>query len=398
YEGAVKEDGRGISIWDTFSHTPGKIVDGSNGDIAQDQYHRYKEDVKLLVGLGVESYRFSIAWPRIFPKGRGIVNKKGLAYYNNLIDELLKNGIEPFVTLFHWDLPQALQDEYGGFLGDKIVKDFVAYANTCFDAFGDRVKKWVTINELFSIAYAGYNNGNHAPGHCSKSIGNCSTGDSAREPYIVGHHLLLSHAATVKLYRDKYQKKQKGSIGVTLVTHWFVPYSNSFTNQKATRRVLDFYLGWWLDPLTYGEYPTTMRTHVGDRLPYFTKEESELVKGSFDFLGMNYYTAMYAINNNATPSARPIDFNDDTRVNLTSVKNGVLIGPQAGSTWLHVYPRGIRALLNFIKVRYNNPTIYITENGIDETNNASKPLKESLKDTWRIDYSSKHLLNLLLAI
>ncbi|XP_057833519.1 beta-glucosidase 12 [Cryptomeria japonica] len=398
YEGAVKEDGRGISIWDTFSHTPGKIVDGSNGDVANDQYHRYKEDVKLLVDLGVKSYRFSIAWPRIYPKGRGIVNKKGIAYYNNLIDELLKNGIEPFVTIFHWDLPQILQDEYGGFLSQKIVKDFVAYADTCFEAFGDRVKKWVTINELLSIALSGYNNGNHAPGRCSKSIGNCTEGDSATEPYIVAHNLLLSHAATVKLYREKYQKKQKGLIGVTVVTHWFIPYTNSISDQKATRRILDFYLGWFMDPLTRGDYPTTMRSNVGARLPHFTKYQSKLLQGSFDFLGLNYYAAYYAINNNATPNATPIDLNADSRVNLTAVKNGVLIGAQAGSDWLHVYPRGIRALLNFMKVRYGNPPIYITENGIDEINNASKPLKESLNDTWRIDYTSKHLLNIFLAI
>ncbi|KAH9330347.1 hypothetical protein KI387_002455, partial [Taxus chinensis] len=157
---------------------------------------------------------------------------------------------------------------------------------------------------------------------------------------------------------EKAEGIHRRHTGHTLVC----PLFEFFHQPESHSTVLDFYLGWWLDPLTYGEYPTTMRTHVGDRLPYFTKEESELVKGSFDFLGMNYYTAMYAINNNATPSAQPIDFNDDTRVNLTSVKNGVLIGPQAGSTWLHVYPRGIRALLNFIKVRYNNPTIYITEN------------------------------------
>ncbi|KAH9297383.1 hypothetical protein KI387_029065, partial [Taxus chinensis] len=205
YEGAAREDGRGPSIWDTFSHTPGKVTDNSNGDVANDQYHRYKEDVKLLADLGVASYRFSISWSRIFPKGRGMVNKKGVAYYNNLIDELLKYGIQPFVTIYHWDLPQALHDEYGGFVSDKIVKDFTAYADTCFEAFGDRVKKWVTINELLSMSLYGYSTGTHAPGRCSKSVGNCTAGNSATEPYMVAHHLLLAHAATVKLYRDKYQ-------------------------------------------------------------------------------------------------------------------------------------------------------------------------------------------------
>ncbi|XP_057833538.1 beta-glucosidase 12 [Cryptomeria japonica] len=398
YEGAAKEDGRGISIWDTFSHTPGKIADGSNGDVANDQYHRYKEDIKLLVDLGVKSYRFSIAWPRIYPKGRGIVNRKGIIHYNNLIDELLKNGIEPLVTIFHWDLPQVLQDEYGGFLSEKIVKDFVAYADTCFEAFGDRVKKWVTLNEPLSIVLQGYNTGNYAPGRCSKSIANCTEGDSATEPYIVAHNFLLSHAAAVKLYRDKYQKKQKGSIGISLITPWFIPYTNSLSDQKATRRILDFYFGWFMDPITSGDYPTTMRSYVGTRLPHFTLQQSKLLKGSFDFVGINYYTAYYALNNNATPNATPTDFTADYRVNFTGVKNGILIGAQAGSSWLYVYPRGIRALLNFIKVRYGNPPIYITENGVDEKTNASKPLKESLNDTWRIESTSKHLLNLFLAL
>ncbi|GLJ16647.1 hypothetical protein SUGI_0285720 [Cryptomeria japonica] len=398
YEGAVREDGRGPSIWDTFTHTPGKIVDGSNGDVADDQYHRYKEDVKLLVDMGVDSHRFSISWTRIFPKGRGMINEKGITYYNNLIDELLKHGIKPFVTIFHWDLPQPFQDEYGGFLSDKIVPDFTAYANTCFERFGDRVKNWVTINELFSISVNGYDNGIHAPGRCSKTVGNCTAGNSATEPYIVGHNLLLSHASAVKLYRHKYQKKQKGSIGISHFTHWFVPYTLSLNDQKATQRILDFFFGWFMDPLVYGEYPATMRALVGNRLPRFTKKQSRLVKGSYDYIGVNYYTAMYALNDNSTPDPMHTSFMADSRVNLTYSKNGVLIGPQGGSDWLHVYPRGIRALLNYIRTHYNNLPVYITENGTNEVNNSSMPLKESLNDTWRVSHVSQHLLNVLLAV
>ncbi|GLJ16657.1 hypothetical protein SUGI_0285900 [Cryptomeria japonica] len=287
YAGAVHEEGgRGPSIWDKFSRIPGKIVDQSNGDVANDQYHRYKKDIKLLADMGVDSYRFSISWSCILPKGRGTVNKKGIAYYNNLIDELLKHVIEPIVTIFHWHLPQALQDEYGGFLSEKIVKDFSSYAITCFEAFGDRVNKWVTINELFIISFFGYGDGSHAPGHCT----NCTAGDSATEPYIVAHNLLLAHSAVVKIYRETYKEKHKGSIGITLVAHWFIPYSNSFNDQKATRRVLDFYLGGFMDPLTRGKYPNTMQALVGDRLPHFTKAQSRLVKDSFDFIDLNYYT------------------------------------------------------------------------------------------------------------
>ncbi|KAH9309342.1 hypothetical protein KI387_037253, partial [Taxus chinensis] len=398
YEGAVGEDGKGQSLWDTFAHTPGKISDDSNGDVADDQYHRYKEDVKLLVDSGVDSYRFSISWTRIFPKGRGIVNKKGLTYYNNLIDELLKNGIKPLVTIFHWDLPQVLQDEYGGFLSEKIVKDFTSYANTCFEAFGDRVKNWVTINELISVSVYGYNYGSLAPGRCSKAVGNCTAGNSAIETYIVAHNLLLSHAATVKLYRDKYQKKQKGSIGITLATHWFLPHSNSLADYRASRRNLDFFFGWYMDPLTKGEYPKTMRDILGARLPRFTEAQSRLVQGSFDFVGINYYTGMYAINYYPKHNLMDNNFTEDAQVSLVYERNGLLIGLQGGADWIHVYPRGIRELLNYVKKQYNNPPVYVTENGIDDAYNINMTLNERLNDTWRVDYHSKHLLNLLLAI
>ncbi|GLJ32787.1 hypothetical protein SUGI_0660180 [Cryptomeria japonica] len=398
YEGAAREDGKGQSIWDTFAHTPGKIVDNSNGDVADDQYHRYKDDVKLLADLGVDSYRFSIAWTRIFPNGRGKVNTKGIAYYNNLIDELLKHGIRPFVTIFHWDLPQALQDEYGGFLSEKIIKDFVNYADVCFKAFGDRVKNWVTINELISVSVYGYNYGSLAPGRCSKAVGNCSAGNSAIETYIVNHNLILSHAATVKLYRDNYQKTQKGIIGITLVTHWFLPHSNTLADQRASRRALDFFFGWYMDPLTRGEYPTTMRAILGARLPRFTEEQSKLVKGSFDFLGINYYTGMYAIDDSSIQNPLNNNFTQDARATLVYERNGVLIGPQGGADWLHVYPRGIRELLNYVKDKYNNPPVYLTENGIDDSYNLSMTMQERLNDTWRINYHSKHLLYLALAI
>ncbi|XP_057850019.1 beta-glucosidase 12 [Cryptomeria japonica] len=398
YEGAAGEDEEGKSIWDTFAHTPGKIADNSNGDVANDQYHRYKDDVKLLADLGVDSYRFSIAWTRIFPNGRGEVNKKGIAYYNNLIDELLKHGIRPFVTIFHWDLPQVLQDEYGGFLSEKIIKDFVNYAYVCFNAFGDRVKNWVTINELISISMYGYNYGSFAPGRCSKSVGNCSAGNSAIETYIVAHNLLLSHAAAVKLYRDKYQKTQKGSIGITLATHWFLPHSNSLVDGNASRRALDFFFGWYTDPLVRGEYPASMRAMLGARLPRFTQAQSNQVKGSFDFLGINYYTGMYTIHDSAVQNPMNNNFTQDARIILVYERNGILIGPQGGADWLHLYPRGIRELLNYIKHNYNNPPVYITENGIDDSYNSSMTMQERLNDTWRINYHSKHLLNLALAI
>ncbi|XP_037495946.1 beta-glucosidase 12 [Jatropha curcas] len=298
YEGAAKEAGRGPSIWDTYSHRyPGKITDGSNGDVAVDQYHRYKEDVGIMKEMGLDAYRFSISWSRILPKGKlsGGVNTEGIKYYNNLINELLSKGIQPFVTIFHWDLPQALEDEYGGFLSSKIVNDFEEYADICFKYFGDRVKHWITLNEPWTFSDGGYALGSLAPFRCSDwQKLNCLGGDSATEPYIVAHNLLLAHAAAVKLYKTKYQATQKGVIGITLVSHWFVPFSGAKHHQNAAKRALDFMFGWFMDPVTYGDYPHTLRSLVGNRLPKFTEKQSEMLKGSIDFLGLNYYTANYA--------------------------------------------------------------------------------------------------------
>ncbi|KAH9321277.1 hypothetical protein KI387_015916, partial [Taxus chinensis] len=384
YEGGAREGGRGPSIWDTFSHIPGNVIDGSNGDVAADEYHRYKEDVKLMKDMGMDAYRFSISWSRILPYGslKGGINKDGVAYYNNLINELLKHDIQPFVTLFHFDLPQVLEDEYAGFLSQNIVKDFAAYSEVCFREFGDRVKHWITLNEPYAYASSGYDTGSLAPGHHS---------NPGTEPYIVAHNLLLSHAAAVSLYKTKYQAVQKGSIGITLPASWILPYSNASSDHKAAQRAIDFMFGWFMDPITKGKYPSTMRKIVGARLPEFTDLESDMVKGSFDFLGLNYYTSLYGIHVSTPPNSMNTSYTLDSRANLTAERNGVLIGPVGGSSWLHVYPRGIKDLLNYIRSKYDNPPIFITENGIDEINNETLPLKDALNDTWRIDYHSEHL-------
>ncbi|GMY16390.1 beta-glucosidase 12-like isoform X1 [Fagus crenata] len=402
YEGAANEGGKGPSIWDTYTHRyPGKVKDGSNGDVAVDQYHRYKEDVEIMKEMNFDAYRFSISWPRVLPKGKvsGGVNREGIKYYNNLINELLANGLQPFVTLFHWDLPQALEEEYGGFLSPHIVDDFRDYAELCFKEFGDRVKHWITLNEPWTYSYGGYTYGILAPGRCSSWQNlNCLGGDSGTEPYLVSHNQLLSHAAAVKVYKQKHQTLQKGIIGITLVSNWIVPLSDARHNHNAALRALDFMFGWFMDPLTNGDYPHSMRSLVGDRLPKFTEEQSKLVNGSFDFLGLNYYTANYA-------AYSPIHFNPekasyltDSRANLSTQRNGIPIGPKAASDWLYVYPRGIRDLLLYTKKKYHNPLIYITENGIDEFNDASLSLEEALADNHRIDYYYRHLYYLHRAI
>ncbi|KAI8545756.1 hypothetical protein RHMOL_Rhmol07G0062700 [Rhododendron molle] len=319
----------------------------------------------------------------------GGVNKEGVAFYNNLIDELIANGLKPFVTIFHWDLPQALEDEYGGFLSPRVVDDFADFAELCYKEFGDRVKHWSTMNEPGIFIENGYNNGARAPGRCSAWMNNgCPAGNSATEPYIVGHHMLLCHGAAVKVYKEKYRASQKGQIGITLVSHWFLPYSNSVHNVKAAQRALDFMYGWFMNPLTYGEYPETMRSFVGKRLPKFTPEQAKLVKGSCDFIGLNYYTGNYASD---VPSANSVNvsYSSDSLANLTTERNGKSIGnPTAVGTFC-IFPKGLQELLIYTKEKYNNPVIYIAENGMGDANNVTT--KEGVKDYLRIYFYRRHL-------
>ncbi|XLR42077.1 hypothetical protein S83_026737 [Arachis hypogaea] len=396
YEGAAHEGGRGPSIWDTFTHNhPDRIADHSNGDVAVDSYHRYKGDVAMMKDIGFNAYRFSISWSRILPSGnlKGGINREGVNYYNNLINELVANGQQPFITLFHSDLPQGLENEYGGFLSPKIVEDFAFYAEVCFREFGDRVKHWITLNEPVLYSTGGYGNGGSPPTRCSKWMSaSCAAGDSSIEPYIVTHHLILAHAAAVKVYREKFKATQKGQIGVTLNSAWLVPLSQSKEDVEAANRGLAFMYDWFMEPLHSGTYPAVMVNRVRNRLPKFSGAQSLMVKGSFDFIGLNYYTSTYATN---TPcqNGRPSVFTDSC-VRFTTLRNGLLIGPKAASDWLYIYPPGIQGLLEYTKEKFNNPIIYITENGVDEVNDG----KMSLDDKWRIDYFSHHLLYLQRAI
>ncbi|KAL5549716.1 hypothetical protein UlMin_004947 [Ulmus minor] len=401
YEGAAYKDGRGPSIWDTFTKThPEKIVDRSSGERADDFYYRYKEDVALLKEIGFDYFRFSISWPRILPRGkisRG-VNKEGVQFYNNLIDELLSNGLQPAVTLFHWDTPQALEDEYGGFLSPSIVDDYKDYVEFCFKEFGDRVKFWITLNEPNFFASWGYASGTKAPGRCSNYIGNCSVGNSATEPYIVAHNMILAHATAVKLYRNKFQESQKGKIGITVATRWMVPKFHTTNDFEASLRALDFAFGWIVDPIMFGDYPKSMQSLVGKRLPKFSKDQSELVKGSIDFLGANYYTARYAEDStNSNHTKINFSYTTDSLVNLTTEKDGIPIGQPTSASWFYIYPKGIEEYILYLKTKYNNPPIYITENGIVDENSSAK-LEDALNDGSRIKYHHDHLSHLLQAI
>ncbi|PNX95286.1 beta-glucosidase 11-like protein, partial [Trifolium pratense] len=216
-EGAANEDGRKPSIWDTFAHGGNANMYKGDGDVACDEYHKYKEDVQLMANISLDAYRFSISWSRLIPDGKGPINPKGLQYYNNLINELISHGIQPHITLHHWDLPQALEDEYEGWISKKIVKDFTAYADVCFREFGDRVKYWTTLNEANMQAMFGYALGIIPPQRCSTStststlsldpsfVANCSKGNSSTEPYLAVHHMLLAHASAARLYNKKYK-------------------------------------------------------------------------------------------------------------------------------------------------------------------------------------------------
>ncbi|KAL0397310.1 UNVERIFIED_CONTAM: Beta-glucosidase 44 [Sesamum calycinum] len=360
------------------------------GEVSVDQYHKYKEDIDLMAKLNFDAYRFSISWPRIFPNGTGKVNKEGVAYYNRLINYMLKKGITPYPNLNHYDLPLALQDRYNGWLGRQVVEDFADYAEFCFKTFGDRVKNWQTFNEPRVVAALGYDNGFFAPGRCSKAFGNCTEGNSATEPYIVAHNLILCHAAAVQRYREKYQEKQKGRIGILLDFVWYEPLTRSKADNYAAQRARDFHIGWFMHPLVYGEYPKTMQNIVGKRLPKFTKEEVKMVKGSFDFVGINQYTAYYMYDAKQTNS-KDLGYQQDWQCGFACEKL-VQLHLAAHSYWLYIVPWGLYKAVNYIKERYGNPTMILAENGMDQPGNLTIP--KVLHDTVRINYYKSYLLEL----
>ncbi|KDO62878.1 hypothetical protein CISIN_1g010049mg [Citrus sinensis] len=394
-EGMAHKDGRGPSIWDVFAKKPGIVANNATGDVSVDQYHRYKEDVDIMANLNFDAYRFSISWSRIFPYGTGKVNWKGVAYYNQLINYLLKRGITPYANLYHYDLPEALEKKYNGLLSKRVVKDFADYADFCFKTFGDRVKNWMTFNEPRVVAALGYDNGFFAPGRCSKAFGNCTVGNSATEPYIVAHNLILSHAAAVQRYRQKYEQKQKGRIGILLDFVWYEPLTRSKADNYAAQRARDFHVGWFIHPIVYGEYPKTMQNIVGNRLPKFTKEEVKMVKGSIDFVGINQYTAYYMYDPHLK-QPKQVGYQQDWNAGFAYEKNGVPIGPRANSYWLYNVPWGMYKALMYIKGHYGNPTVILSENGMDDPGNVTLP--KGLHDTTRINYYKGYLTQLKKAV
>ncbi|XP_020587680.1 beta-glucosidase 4 isoform X1 [Phalaenopsis equestris] len=380
-EGATNEDGKGDNIWDVFTKINGYIKDGSNADISVDQYHRYKEDVELIAKLGFEAYRFSISWSRIFPDGLGNkVNEKGIAYYNHLIDYLLKNGIQPYVTLYHWDLPYNLHVSEGGWLSEKVVEYFALYAEVCFARFGDRVKHWMTINEPLQTAVNGYSIGIFAPGRRDSPY---------KEPYLAAHYQILAHAAAVDVYRKKFKATQGGEIGLVVDCEWAEAFSDKEQDKVSVERRLDFQLGWFLDPIFYGDYPAVMRERLGDHLPQFTQKDKELLQNAIDFIGLNHYTTKL-IAHSSDNSESPF-YEAQEMERIVKWQGGELIGERAASEWLYIVPWGLRKVLNYIARKYKNFPIYVTENGMDDEENESATLNDFLNDEKRVRYFKGYL-------
>ncbi|XP_022716071.1 beta-glucosidase 46-like isoform X1 [Durio zibethinus] len=393
FEGAFLSDGKGLNNWDVFTHKPGNIMDGSNGDIAVDHYHRYLEDLDLMNHIGVNSYRFSISWARILPKGRfGSVNKAGINFYNKLINALLLKGIQPFVSLTHYDIPQELENRYEAWLSPQVQEDFKYYADICFKYFGDRVKYWTTFNEPNVVAIRGYRSGIYPPSRCSSSFGNCSSGDSEKEPFIAAHNMILSHAAAVDIYRTKYQKQQGGSIGIVMNAIWYEPISNSLKDKQAAERTQAFYMNWFLDPIIMGKYPAEMQEILASNLPVFSNHDQEKLKSGLDFIGVNHYTSfyirdcMFSVCEQGPGSSKTEGF-----ALRTANKDGVLIGESTAVDWLYVYPQGMDKIITYIKERYNNIPMFITENGFGDNDKRDGLIEESLNDVNRVEYVSVYL-------
>jgi beta-glucosidase len=332
-EGAWNEDGKGENIWDRFAHTTDRITDGDTGDVACDQYHRYKEDVALMKELGLRGYRFSMSWSRIFPEGKGKVNQKGLDYYNRLVDELLANGIRPFPTLYHWDLPQALQDE-GGWANRDIIGHFARYAETCINSLGDRVKHWMVFNEPWVFTFLGYNIGFHAPGIRDRAMG-------MRAMHIVN----LAHAAAVKTMRAAGTAEAIGSAYSMSSTY---PHTGSAEDRAAAERYHGFYNDWFLRPPMRGEYPPTYLDQEAALAESDVRPgDMEAVKAPLDFIGINLYTRQIVADNP-----------DEKYLGARQVPGP---GPRTGFGW-EVWPAGLYQMIMRVHRDYGLP-IYITENG-----------------------------------
>ncbi|MBN2338664.1 MAG: beta-glucosidase [Acidobacteria bacterium] len=365
-EGAVSEDGRGESIWDRFSHTPGKTFQGQTGDVACDHYHRYREDVALMRDLGLRSYRFSVAWPRVMPQGSGRVNSPGLDFYERLVDELLDARIVPVATLYHWDLPQPLQDG-GGWQNRDTARYFADYAETVFRRLADRVALWITHNEPWVASFVGHATGEHAPGLRDD-----------RAAVQVSHHLLLSHAEAVRVFAD--YRGSGGAIGITLIQYPCHSYTDRAEDREAARLADGHFNRWFLDPVLTGSYPQDMIEQY-DRLgwgPEIRAEDAESIRrASIDFLGVNYY------------------FRRLIRAPGSTARLFETVEPQADAPGLtamgwEIHPEGLYEALIRIHREYPRVPLYVTENGAAFEDRPDSDGR--IRDQERVEYLRGHFL------
>jgi len=361
-EGAWNVDGRGESIWDRFTRRGGNIIDGSNGDQACEHYALMEQDVALMASLGMGSYRFSIAWPRVLPQGVGTVNEAGLDFYDRLVDQLLAAHIVPMATLYHWDLPQVLQ-ERGGWANRDAVNWFGDYARAVFERLGDRVKLWATLNEPWCAAFLGYATGDHAPGKMNYT-----------EAYQAAHHLLLAHGQAVQVFR---QGGFTGEIGLVVNPDHLLAASTSEADQAALQRARYENMHLFLEPVFCGRYPRALMDWIGPHQPQVRAGDLELIHQPIDFLGINYYktyTIGYAVNGGllklrATPVSAP--------------------GMAVTEMGWGINPPGLTAVLLDIAKNYGNPKLYITENGCALDDSADE--NGFVADWGRVNYLRDHL-------
>jgi len=366
-EGAVKEDGRGPSIWDTFSHTPGKVNSNSNGDVANDHYHLYKSDVQLMKALGVKAYRFSIAWPRVFPNGDGPANPKGLDFYNRLVDELLANGIEPFATFYHWDLPQSLQDRFGGWEGRDTSKAFGDYAGYVAARLTDRVKHIFTINEFGAFLEVGYRWGVHAPGLKL-------TGSRLNQ---TRHHAVLGHGLAVQAIRANAKSGTKVGIAENITIP--VPAIETLSNVIAAERAMREMNAPYLTVIMEGKYTDWYLKSEAENAPKFTPEDLKIISSPLDFVGINVYSGQFVRADESAAAGygyipQPASF------------------PHAPSPWLLINPDSLYWGPRHVAKLWGAKEIYITENGCSA---ADVPAADGrVYDTDRVAYLRSYLTQL----
>lgn len=373
-EGAWDADNKGESIWDMVSHATNKIWNGDTGDVACDHYYRYKEDVKLMKQINLNAYRFSVSWARIFPVGRGDINEKGVQFYDNLINELVEKGIEPVITLYHWDLPLALH-EIGGWENPEVVEAYVEYAKFMFDHFGDRVKKWITFNEpaIFTVRFY--------------SRGVFTGKPDIKGGYLASTNVNIAHAKAVNAYRNS--KYSDGEIGITLNLSYVYPISENNLNQKAVKLIDGVFNRWYLDPIFKATYPEDILDFLKSKYdfpPIPTKDLDLLRSNPIDFLGINNYSCMWV------GAKKPEDLASLSKL----VKQRRRLDREYSTYGWEVCPEGFYDLLIRVDEDYDHPTIFITENGMACKDDIIED--GVIQDDDRVNYLKKYFTSAYQAI